>query len=199
MAAQYQIKEAALLSSCSCLYLTITVELRVRDDERIHCMAVDIGDKAPDFALPNQYDQIVRLTDFRGFKLVLFAFPRGGTPHCTEQACAYRDAYKRFQYSGAMVLGISSTSVDKLRDWRENHNFPYDLLCDNNHDVLEQYGAWGYSLAGVVQLPMAKRSYWVIDEDGFIEDMAIGIGTVESVEQSLAFVKDNSSNNLGIR
>jgi peroxiredoxin Q/BCP len=162
-------------------------------------MAVDIGDKAPNFALPNQYNRTVRLTDFKGFKLVLFAFPRGGTPQCTEQACAYRDAYKRFQYSGAMVLGISSTSVDKLRDWREEHSFPYDLLCDKGHDVLSQYGAWGYSLAGVVKLPMAERSYWVIDEEGIIKDMAVGIGTVESVEQSLAFVEENSDNSLNIR
>jgi peroxiredoxin Q/BCP len=162
-------------------------------------MAVEPGDKAPNFALPNQYNRTVRLKDFKGFKLVLFSFPRGGTPQCTEQACAYRDAYKRFQYSGAMVLGISSTDTDKLRDWREEHSFPYDLMYDKNHTVLEELGAWGYSVAGVIQLPMAERSYWIIDEEGYIEDMTIGIGTVESVEQSLAHVEDNSSNNLNIR
>jgi peroxiredoxin Q/BCP len=98
-----------------------------------------------------------------------------------------------------MVLGISSTSTDKLRDWREEHSFPYDLLYDENHKILEELGAWGYSMAGVIQLPMAERSYWVVDEEGYIEDMEIGIGTLESVEQSLEYVEDNSTNNLNIR
>jgi peroxiredoxin Q/BCP len=147
--------------------------------------------KAPDFALPNQDNKIVRLRDFRGFKVVLFSFPQAGTPECTRQACAYRDAYARFTRSHTMVLGITSSRLSLLREWREANQFPYDLLSDKHHDTLKRLGAWGHDL-GLFELPFARRGYWVIDEQGYIQHQNIGLSPLETVEQSLAHVENST-------
>lgn len=155
---------------------------------------LDIGDAVPNFVLPNQYGQPVRLRDFRGFKVVLFSFPRAGMPHCTQQACAYRDVYKEFQRAGAVVMGISSNSTDKLAAWREEHNFPYELLSDPDHDVLDQLGGWGFNVVGPLDLPAPKRAYWVIDETGVLIEKQIGVQPKQSVQQSLDFIQHNADN-----
>jgi thioredoxin-dependent peroxiredoxin len=155
-----------------------------------------IGDKMPDFELPNQDNQIVHVSDFRGKKIVLFSFPMAGTAECTRQACIYRDTYSDFSKYNAIVLGISSSSIEALRTWRVKHGFPYILLSDTRHVVLEMLGVWGQKIAGSFVLPLAQRAYWVVNETGIIDDMQIGVRAEESVELSLNFVeKSQSANN----
>ena len=145
------------------------------------------GDIAPDFELYNQDDELVRLSDYRGQKVVLFTFPRAGTLDCTRHAAIYRDNFHCFQASNTMVLGISSNTTDILRIWREKGNFPFDLLSDTSHGVLKQLGVWGQDKIGFIQIPAAKRSYWLIDENGIIQAMKIGIKPDEGIAEALAF------------
>ncbi len=151
-----------------------------------------IGEPAPDFALPNQDGEIVRLSDFRGKKVVLFAFPKAGTSGCTTQACGFRDEFPRIQDANAVVLGISPDKPEALRKWKDKENLPYDLLSDPDHKVLEAWGAWGEkkmygkSYMGVI------RSHWVIDENGVVADERIKVSPKDSVALATKFLAEHA-------
>jgi peroxiredoxin Q/BCP len=152
-----------------------------------------IGDRAPAFALRNQDGQLIQSDDLRGKKVVLFAFPKAGTPGCTTQACAFRDAFPQIDTDKAVVLGISTDSVEALKGWHTQQNLQYDLLSDTDHKTLDAFGAWGSKLLGVLPVPFATRSYWVIDEQGTIIDMEIGVEPRASVEKALRALGDSAN------
>lgn len=143
-----------------------------------------IGDVAPDFELLNQDGQPVKLSQYRGRKVILFAYPKAGTEGCTKQACGFRDQFPHFTTHNAVILGISPDEPKAQRKWKEKENLPYDLLSDPDHRVLDAWGAWGEkkmygkSYMGVI------RSHWVIDENGVILDAQIGISPKDSVEKA---------------
>ena len=155
---------------------------------------VSFGDKAPGFALPNQDGTLIRLEDLRGKAVILFAFPKAGTPGCTMQACAFRDAFPQIDTERAVVLGISTDTVEALNQWHQQQQLQYDLLSDVDHAVLDSYSAWGSKLMGILPLPFATRSYWVIDEEGTIIDMQIGVEPRASVEKALKALDARSAN-----
>ena len=130
---------------------------------------LSIGDKAPEFTLPDSDGNDVSLSDFRGQKVVLYAYPAASTPGCTTQACDFRDNIASLQSAGYQVLGLSPDELAKQRKFRDDEQVPYPLLCDPSHEVLEAYGAWGEkknygrTYVGVI------RSTFVIDEEGKVE------------------------------
>lgn len=145
-----------------------------------------IGQPAPDFELRNQDGKPVRLRDYRGRKVVIFAFPKANTPGCNHQACSFRDAFPQIESSSAVVLGVSSDSVAELAAWKAAKKLPYDLLSDPEHKMLDAWDAWGINLR-IFKLPVAAtRSYWVIDEKGILVAEQIGARPLESVQKALA-------------
>lgn len=145
-----------------------------------------VGELAPDFELLNQDGSPVRLSDFRGKKVIMFAFPKADTPGCTTQACGFRDSFPRLQVDGAVVLGISADSQKDLLKWKTKQNLPYDLLSDPDHTVLEAWGAWGEkSMYGKTYMGII-RSHWVIDEDGRFIDVQIKVKPEDSVALAVA-------------
>jgi peroxiredoxin Q/BCP len=147
-----------------------------------------MGDVVPDFELRNQDEQTVRLSAYRGKKVIIFAFPAADTPGCTAQACAFRDALPRFDNAQAVILGISPDKPAQLKKFKNGQKLPYDLLSDPDHKVLDTWGAWGVPMLGIIRLPMTTRSYWVMDENGRVIDLQIGVGPKESVEKALQAV-----------
>jgi thioredoxin-dependent peroxiredoxin len=145
-----------------------------------------IGEPAPDFALPNQDGKTVRLSDFRGKKVVLFAYPKAGTSGCTTQACGFRDRFPKIEAGNAVVLGISPDEPKDQLKWKKAENLPYDLLCDVDHAVLEAWGAWGEKTNYGKKYMGVIRSHWVIDENGIIIDEKLGISPTDSVEKAVA-------------
>lgn len=127
------------------------------------------GMTAPDFALPDEQGQIVRLSDMRGRKVVLYFYPKDNTPGCTRQAGAFGRAYEEFERAGVAVLGVSRDSPASHRRFKEKNALPFTLLSDPDHSVHEAYGVWqkrklyGREGMGVV------RTSFVIDEKGVIE------------------------------
>ncbi len=151
-----------------------------------------VGEAAPDFELLNQDGIPVRLSDFRGTRVIIFAFPKANTMGCNNQACSFRDVFPRIESHNAVVLGVSSDSVDVLAGWKQRQKLPYDLLSDPAHKMLDAWDAWGFKLF-VIKLPIsATRSYWVIDERGILVDQQIGVRPRESVDKALATVKSLS-------
>ncbi len=140
------------------------------------------GEMAPDFELPNQNGDMVKLSDFRGRRVLLFAYPKAGTGGCTTQACGFRDEFPRFEAANTVVLGISPDAPDKLLKWKEKESLPYDLLSDPDSSVLETWGAWGEkSMYGKTYMGVI-RSHWLIDVDGTIVDEQVKISPNKSVE-----------------
>ncbi len=143
------------------------------------------GDTAPDFALPNQHGELVRLSDYRGRKVLLFAYPKAGTSGCTVQACGFRDHFAQIETANAAVLGISPDAPAALAQWIEAESLPYDLLSDPDHRVLEAWNAWGEKSMYGRTYQGVIRSHWIIGEDGAVIDEQIGISPKKSIEAAL--------------
>lgn len=149
----------------------------------------DIGKIAPDFELKNQDNELVRLSDFRGKRVIIFAFPKANTMGCNNQACSFRDVFPQIASKNALVFGVSSDSTTTLASWKKRKQLQYDLLSDPQHKMLDAWEAWGIDLK-LFKLPLgATRSYWVIDEKGILVDQQIGVRPAESVEKALASVE----------
>lgn len=147
-----------------------------------------IGEMAPDFELPNQDGQMVKLSDYRGKKVILFAYPKAGTSGCTTQACGFRDEFPKIEAGNAVVLGISPDEPAALKKWKDKENLPYDLLSDTEHAVLEAWGAWGEKSMYGKKYMGVVRSHWVIGEDGTILDEQMKVSPQDSVAKGVASV-----------
>ena len=121
------------------------------------------GDKAPDFTLPSQSGEQVRLYDRLGERVVvLYFYPRDDTRGCTAEACAFRDSFEAFTDAGADVIGISSDSVDRHAAFAGKHNLPFTLLSDKGGQVRKSYGV--PAVLGMVP----GRVTYVIDREGTV-------------------------------
>ena len=127
--------------------------------------AVQIGDMAPEFNLPDPQGQMVSLAEFRGkASVVLFFYPRDYTPICTLESIAFRDSYEDFKKVGAEVIGISEDDPQSHAGFCAKHNLPFKLLTDKSHQTLKKYGA--HSLFGGM-----NRVTYVIGMDGKVKSI----------------------------
>jgi peroxiredoxin Q/BCP len=103
--------------------------------------SVEAGDPAPDFTLPSQSGEDVRLSEVwqRG-PVVLYFYPKDETPGCTTEACTFRDSYEAFKEAGAEVVGVSSDSITSHESFATKHRLPFILLADEGGRVRKRYG-----------------------------------------------------------
>ena len=127
------------------------------------------GDKAPAFTLTDDAGRTVRLKDFAGRTVILFAYPAAMTPGCTKEACDFRDSLDSFAAEGYAVLGISPDSPQKLAAFREREGLTYPLLSDPDKKVLTAYGAFGEKKLYGKVVTGVIRSTFVIGPTGRIE------------------------------
>lgn len=119
------------------------------------------GDKAPDFDLPDQDGNPVKLSDLRGQAAVVYFYPKADTPGCTTQACGVRDRRADYAKAGAVVLGISPDSVVKVKKFHDKQALNFPLLSDDGHAVADSYGVW-------VQKSMYGRTYFGNERTTFV-------------------------------
>ena len=148
-------------------------------------MALQIGDKAPEFVLLSDENETVKLSDLRGQRVLIFFYPKADTPGCTTQACGFRDNFPLFEDAGAVVLGISPDPVDRLAKWRAKENLPYNLLSDMDHAVADAYGVWGEKKNYGRVYQGIIRSHFVVDAAGLLEDVQYKVSPKKSIERAL--------------
>jgi peroxiredoxin Q/BCP len=129
---------------------------------------IEQGQQAPDFELPDQDGNPVRLSDFRGQTVVLYFYPKADTPGCTTQACGVRDSIAGFNDVGATVLGISPDPVKRVKKFHEGQGLNFTLLADEDHAVCDAYGVWAEKSMYGKTYWGALRSTFVIDGDGTV-------------------------------
>jgi thioredoxin-dependent peroxiredoxin len=128
-----------------------------------------VGDPAPDFTLPAADGSTVRLSDLRRRHVVVYFYPKAETPGCTTEACDFRDNLASLQGAGYAVLGISPDTPAELAGFAAHHSLPYPLLSDPDHQVLDEWGAWGEKTLYGKQVVGVIRSTLVVDPDGKVE------------------------------
>lgn len=131
-------------------------------------MLLTPGTPAPDFTLPDQNGNPVRLSDFRGKTVVLYFYPKYNTPGCTRQACAFAAAYEAFRSRNAVVIGVSKDSTASHQKFAAKYDLPFVLLSDPERQAIEAYGVWQEKkMCGKVSMGVVRSTY-VIDGDGVI-------------------------------
>jgi len=153
----------------------------------------DVGRPAPDFALLDHRGEQVALKDFRGRTVVLFAFPRANTGGCNAQALGFNERLDDLARLGAVVVGMSPDSPEKLARWRQGKDLRFDLLSDPEHRVIEMYGAWGEKKLYGKTYHGVIRSHWIIGPDGTLLDQQIKVSPRISVERAVRFLEEHRS------
>ena len=130
-------------------------------------MSIDVGAKAPDFALPNQDRETVRLSEVVKKGPVVLAFlPGAFSGTCTAEMCNFRDSWPELGKTGAQIVGVSTDTFFALKAWGDQQKYDFPLLSDYNKDVIRQYGVVNPDMIGMKDI--AKRAVFVIDRDGVV-------------------------------
>lgn len=148
---------------------------------------VEPGQKAPTFNTKDQDGNIVKLSDFKGKKLILYFYPGDLTPTCTIEACNLRDHFKLIQKKGYSILGVSPDDAVKHQRFISRNNLPFNLLVDHGNKIAKAYGAWGPKKLFGKEYEGILRSTFVIDENGKIEKV---ISKVKSASHHLQILSD---------
>jgi peroxiredoxin Q/BCP len=134
-------------------------------------MAIEPGDQAPDFTLPDQNGELVSLARLRGKTVVVYFYPKADTPGCTTQACGVRDHSPDYARAGAVVLGISPDPVERIAKFADKYSLEFPLLADEDHAVAEAYGVWVEKSMYGRKYMGNERSTFVISPQGTVEDV----------------------------
>jgi peroxiredoxin Q/BCP len=145
-----------------------------------------LGDIAPDFVTVDEQGNTIKLSDYRGKKLILFTYPKAMTPGCTAEACNLSDNYKLLTDRGFAILGLSADDAKRQIRFKEKYNFPYPLIPDTEKEILNLYGAWGLKKMYGREYEGIFRITFIIDEEGKIEKIFEKVKTKDHAAQILA-------------
>ncbi|MCB0070153.1 MAG: thioredoxin-dependent thiol peroxidase [Caldilineaceae bacterium] len=146
---------------------------------------LSVGQPAPDFTAVTDTGETVKLSDFRGKRVVLYFYPKDDTSGCTTQACGFRDNYPVIEEKNAVVLGVSPDGVQSHQKFKTKYELPFTLLVDEDHAIAEAYGVWGEkSMYGKSYMGIV-RSHFIIDEEGKIADTQYKVSPTDSVARAV--------------
>ena len=138
-----------------------------------------VGDPAPDFTGVDQNGNAVKLSDYKGKKLVLFFYPKASTPGCTMEAKNLRDHYEEFKEKGYEVVGVSADSVKRQFNFATKNELPFPLIADEDKKIINAYGVWGPKKFMGREYEGIHRTTFIIDEEGKIESIIEKVKTKE--------------------
>ncbi|MCW9038039.1 MULTISPECIES: thioredoxin-dependent thiol peroxidase [Altibacter] len=143
------------------------------------------GDTVPNFTSVDQDGNTIKLSDYKGKKLVVFFYPAANTPTCTVEACNLSDHYKELQKAGYEILGVSKDTQRKQKNFKEKYNFPYPLLADTEKEVINAFGVWGPKKFMGRSFDGIHRITFVIDEKGVVSRVIDKVKSKEHAAQIL--------------
>jgi thioredoxin-dependent peroxiredoxin len=146
---------------------------------------LSIGSKAPDFIVNDQDGVPVTLKEYRGKKVVLYFYPQDLTPTCTKQACNLRDHYTLLQKEGYEILGVSTDSEKKHRNFIAKEKLPFRLLADVDQKLHQLYGTWGEKFTFGRHYMGTLRTTYVINEKGIITNVISEVVSADHASQIL--------------
>ena len=149
---------------------------------------MNIGDKAPEILGKDEQGRDIRLSDYKGRKLVLYFYPKDNTSGCTSEACSLRDHYQELQGAGYEVVGVSKDSAATHQKFKEKHELPFPLIADVDHALLEAMGAWGEKSMYGKKVTGTIRTTFIITEEGVIEQIFAG-KQIKTKEHALQILK----------
>src|SRR5262249_10079315 len=151
--------------------------------------AMKVGQKAPDFTVTDDSGKKVKLSDFKGKKVVLYFYPKDDTPGCTTEACNFRDGISEMKRQGAVVLGVSADSVESHKKFKEKFDLNFPLLADTDKKIIEDYETWKEkSMYGRKYMGIERTTY-IIDESGKISHIFPKVKVSEHYKEVLAALK----------
>ena len=150
---------------------------------------LNVGNKAPEFNLPDQDGKMHTLRESKGKWILLYFYPKDDTPGCTVEACSIRDNYSAFKKAGIVVYGMSADSVKKHAKFAEKHDLPFTLLSDESKDTLNAYGVWAKKKFMGREYMGILRNSFLIDPDGKIAKIYEGVKPTEHAKEVLTDAK----------
>ena len=143
------------------------------------------GDKVPNFEINDQDGNVIKLSDYKGKKLVVFFYPKASTPGCTAEACNLRDNYEELQSKGYQILGVSADSEKRQSNFKNKYEFPFPLLADTEKEVINAFGVWGYKKFMGKEYDGIHRKTFLINEEGVVERVIDKVKTKDHAAQIL--------------
>ena len=130
---------------------------------------MNIGDKAPEFLGLNEKGEEIRLSNYKGRKIVLYFYPKDMTSGCTAQACNLRDNYKELRKQGYEVIGVSINDQKSHQKFIEKNSLPFTLIADTEQKLVQEFGVWGEKSMYGRKYMGTFRTTFIINEEGIIE------------------------------
>lgn len=130
---------------------------------------VNEGDQAPNFSLKADDGKKVSLSDFKGKKIILYFYPRDGTPGCTTEAIEFKNLARDFKKENVIIIGISNDSIQSHKKFKEKYDLPFTLLSDPESKVLNQYDVWKEKNLYGKKFMGTERTTFIIDEKGIVK------------------------------
>jgi peroxiredoxin Q/BCP len=127
-----------------------------------------VGEKAPDFTTADDSGEKLKLSKFKGKKVVLYFYPKDDTSGCTKEACAFRDGISEIRKRGAVVLGVSADSVESHQKFKKKYDLNFPLLADPDKEIVKAYGTWKEKSMYGRKYMGIERTTFIIDEQGKI-------------------------------
>lgn len=146
---------------------------------------LQVGDTVPSFTTTDQDGNPIALSDFKGKKLIVFFYPKASTPGCTAEACNLRDNYKALQDAGYTLLGVSADSEKRQKNFATKYEFPFQLLADEDHNVINAFGVWGPKKFMGKEYDGIHRTTFKVDENGVVTDVISKVKTKDHAAQLL--------------
>src|SRR5437773_9999435 len=195
---------------CDCVSSTFTTDTRLESRMDVHYTQaalpltykgdavmsnaaksdLKVGQKAPDFTVLNDKGEKVKLSDFKGKKVVLYFYPKDDTPGCTKEACAFRDGIAEIKKQGGEVIGVSVDSIDSHKKFKNKFDLNFPLLADTDKKMVEAYGTWKEKSMYGRKYMGTERTTFIIDEQGKISHIFPKVKVVEHYDEVLAALKE---------
>lgn len=152
---------------------------------------MQVGDKLPEVLGVNEKGEEITLSQFKGKKIIVYAYPKDNTSGCTAEACSLKERYAELQNAGYAVIGVSKDSATSHQKFIEKHELPFPLIADTDKSLLQTLGAWGEKTMYGKKVDGTLRTTYLVNEEGVIEKIFTPkeIKTKIHAEQILDYIK----------